>query len=75
MNLGQSVTSKDGTTIAFETTGTGPPIILVASALSDRSDAKRLAASPGTTLHSYQLRQARPGSERRHGSVFGRTGG
>lgn len=44
MNLGQTVTSKDGTTIAFETSGSGPPIILVASALSDRSDAKKLAA-------------------------------
>jgi pimeloyl-ACP methyl ester carboxylesterase len=58
MNPGQSVTSKDGTTIAFETTGTGPPIILVASALSDRSDAKRLAAllAPHFTVINYDRR-------------------
>ena len=38
-----TVTSADGTTIAYEQAGSGPPIILVASALSDRSDAARLA--------------------------------
>jgi pimeloyl-ACP methyl ester carboxylesterase len=40
----KSVTSKDGTTIAFEQSGNGPPVILVASSLADRSDTKRLAA-------------------------------
>ena len=38
-----SVTSQDGTTIAFDKIGSGPPVILVASALSDRSDTRRLA--------------------------------
>lgn len=37
------VTSSDGTEIAFERSGAGPAIILVASALADRSDTKRLA--------------------------------
>ncbi|MFD7744896.1 alpha/beta fold hydrolase [Streptomyces sp. NPDC059698] len=36
--------SADGTTIAFDKSGEGPAVILVASALADRSDAKRLAA-------------------------------
>jgi pimeloyl-ACP methyl ester carboxylesterase len=38
------VTSKDGTTIAFDHSGTGPAIILVGGALSDRSAARPLAA-------------------------------
>jgi pimeloyl-ACP methyl ester carboxylesterase len=38
------VTSRDGTTIAFGRQGDGPPVILVAAALSDRSDTARLAA-------------------------------
>lgn len=38
-----TVTSADGTTIAYGKAGNGPPIILVASALADRSDAARLA--------------------------------
>jgi pimeloyl-ACP methyl ester carboxylesterase len=38
------VSSRDGTTIAFEQTGSGLAVIVVASALSTRSDAKRLAA-------------------------------
>lgn len=37
------VTSRDGTTIAFDRQGDGPPLILVAGALSDRSDAAKLA--------------------------------
>ena len=39
-----SVTSRDGTRIAFERSGTGPAVILVGSALADRSDTTRLAA-------------------------------
>jgi pimeloyl-ACP methyl ester carboxylesterase len=35
--------SKDGTLIAFEQTGAGPVVILVAAALSDRSGTTRLA--------------------------------
>ncbi len=38
------VTSKDGTTIAFDKTGEGQAVILVASALSDRSGTTKLAA-------------------------------
>ncbi|GAA2287123.1 alpha/beta hydrolase [Streptomyces ruber] len=38
------VVSADGTDIAFEQSGSGPAVILVASALADRSDTKKLAA-------------------------------
>ena len=39
----KNVTSKDGTIIAYEQTGTGPVVILVAAALADRGDTRRLA--------------------------------
>lgn len=39
-----TVTSKDGTVIAYERSGQGPTVVLIAAALSDRSDTKRLAA-------------------------------
>src|SRR5438034_9915306 len=38
------VTSQDGTTIAFDRSGDGRPVILVGGALSDRSAASTLAA-------------------------------
>lgn len=38
-----TVTSADGTTIAFERTGSGPVVVLVAQALSDRKDNRKLA--------------------------------
>ncbi|MET7344603.1 MULTISPECIES: alpha/beta fold hydrolase [Streptomyces] len=37
------VTSADGTEIAFEQSGRGPAVVLVASALADRSDTAKLA--------------------------------
>ncbi|MYS11028.1 alpha/beta fold hydrolase [Streptomyces sp. SID6041] len=37
------VVSADGTEIAFEQSGSGPAVVLVASALADRSDTTRLA--------------------------------
>ncbi|OZM72111.1 alpha/beta hydrolase [Amycolatopsis antarctica] len=39
-----TVVSADGTKIAFEQHGSGPAVILVASALADRSDTKKLTA-------------------------------
>ncbi|CAM5659483.1 alpha/beta fold hydrolase [Streptomyces coeruleorubidus] len=41
---GVRVVSADGTEIAFEQSGSGPAVVLVASALADRSDTTRLAA-------------------------------
>lgn len=37
------VTSKDGTSIAYEKTGNGPVVVLVSSALADREATRRLA--------------------------------
>ncbi len=53
-----TITSADGTTIAYEKAGDGPPIILVASALSDRSDAARLGKLLATrfTVFNYDRR-------------------
>lgn len=39
----RKVASKDGTSIAFDQSGKGPALIVVASALAGRSDAKRFA--------------------------------
>jgi pimeloyl-ACP methyl ester carboxylesterase len=39
----KKVTSQDGTLISFEQIGQGPTLIMVAAALSDRSDTTRLA--------------------------------
>jgi pimeloyl-ACP methyl ester carboxylesterase len=53
-----AVTSRDGTRIAFERTGEGPPLIVVAGALSDRSAGAELASvlSPSLTVFAYDRR-------------------
>jgi hypothetical protein len=43
----KTVTSKDGTLVAFEQTGAGPVVIVVTGALADRSGATRLAKHLG----------------------------
>ncbi len=52
------VTSKDGTTIAFDKTGQGPALILVGGALSNRSAAVPLLPllSPHFTVFAYDRR-------------------
>lgn len=54
----KSVTSKDGTIIAYEQTGTGPVIILVSAALVDRDGARLLARelAPSFTVVNYDRR-------------------
>lgn len=54
----KNATSRDGTVIAYEQTGTGPPIILVSAALADRSGTKRLASqlSEHFTVINYDRR-------------------
>jgi len=42
--MAMEVTSKDGTTIAFDRSGEGPPLVLVGGALADRLAAARLSA-------------------------------
>ncbi|MCI0610302.1 MAG: alpha/beta hydrolase [Anaerolineae bacterium] len=39
----KTVTSKDGTTIAYELSGVGPALVLVGAALSDHADTAKLA--------------------------------
>jgi pimeloyl-ACP methyl ester carboxylesterase len=52
------VTSRDGTRIAYERSGSGTVVVLVASALADRRDAKRLARrlSERFTVVNYDRR-------------------
>ena len=53
-----TVRSKDGTSIAYERSGHGPAVILVAAALSDRSDTAKLARllSDRFTVINYDRR-------------------
>ena len=66
-----TVTSTDGTAIAYEQAGSGPPVILVASALSDRSDAGRLARllAARFTVLNYDRRGRGASSDRKPYSV------
>ena len=48
-----SVRSADGTTIAYETAGDGPPIILVGGAFNDRSTTRALAAALAADFTAY----------------------
>jgi pimeloyl-ACP methyl ester carboxylesterase len=52
------VTSKDGTSIAFDQTGQGPPVILVMGAFNDRTTGAPLAAflAPRFTVFCYDRR-------------------
>lgn len=54
----QTVTSKDGTTIAYDQSGAGPAVILVSGALSERMAARPLAAAlaPHFTVIGYDRR-------------------
>ena len=53
-----TVTSRDGTTIAFETTGEGPPLVIVGGALSNRSAAATQAGflASNLTVITYDRR-------------------
>jgi pimeloyl-ACP methyl ester carboxylesterase len=52
------VTSRDGTTIAFDRSGEGPPVVLVGGALADRSAAAELSArlAPHLTVIAFDRR-------------------
>ena len=54
--------SSDGTVIAFDHSGTGPPLILVVGAFSDRSSTKTLASRLGS--HYAVVRTHLIGSEK-----------
>jgi pimeloyl-ACP methyl ester carboxylesterase len=49
----ETVTSADGTRIAVERTGDGPPVILVGGAFNDRSTVTRLAASLASRFTAF----------------------
>jgi pimeloyl-ACP methyl ester carboxylesterase len=53
-----SVTSKDGTVIAFDRTGTGPAVVIVGGVLGDRSQQAPLAAllAERFTVYNYDRR-------------------
>jgi alpha-beta hydrolase superfamily lysophospholipase len=53
-----TVTSKDGTTIAFDRFGDGPPVILVCGGSTDRMSNASLAAmlAPDFTVFNYDRR-------------------
>jgi pimeloyl-ACP methyl ester carboxylesterase len=54
----RSTRSADGTLIAYDQTGEGPPLVLITGALHDGSSAQALAArlAPGFTVFSYDRR-------------------
>ena len=56
--LQQTATSRDGTSIAYEQSGQGSPVVLIASALADRSDTRKLAdlLAPHHTVINYDRR-------------------
>lgn len=56
--MAMEVTSDDGTTIAFDRSGEGPPLVLVGGALADRSAAAQLSAqlAPHFTVIAYDRR-------------------
>jgi pimeloyl-ACP methyl ester carboxylesterase len=53
-----TVTSKDGTTIAFDRSGDGPPVVLISGGPSDRSGNTQLAGllAPRLTVYNYDRR-------------------
>jgi hypothetical protein len=52
------VTSADGTSIAVQSRGEGPPVVLVVGAFNDRTSTDSLAAAmaPWATVHEYDRR-------------------
>jgi pimeloyl-ACP methyl ester carboxylesterase len=54
----QISTSADGTPIAYERTGDGPPLVIVGGAFNDRRSAKQLAEllAPSFTVFTYDRR-------------------
>jgi hypothetical protein len=54
-----TVTSADGTTIAYERSGAGPGLILVPGALCDRSALRPLASGAGASGVSQSAMMSR----------------
>jgi pimeloyl-ACP methyl ester carboxylesterase len=60
------VTSRDGSSIAYERTGSGTPVILVAAALADRTGTRRLARALAAqyTVINFDRRGRKDSTER-----------
>jgi pimeloyl-ACP methyl ester carboxylesterase len=56
----QAITSSDGTTIAFERSGKGPPLVLVHGTTADHTRWKPAPATARGTIHSVRRRPAGP---------------
>jgi pimeloyl-ACP methyl ester carboxylesterase len=58
MDTFETVRSADGTTIAYQKTGSGPAVVLIGGAFNDRSTTVALAEqlAPGFTAYSYDRR-------------------
>jgi pimeloyl-ACP methyl ester carboxylesterase len=58
MTVAEMTTSADGTPIAFDRIGDGPPLILVGGAFNDRSSAAQLAErlAPSFSVYTYDRR-------------------
>ena len=69
-----TVTSRDGTTIAYERTGSGPAVVLVCGGSTDRGVERRSGGRPVGHQHGLQLRSSGPRRQRRHAAVRGRAG-
>ena len=67
------ITSADGTTIAFDQLGSGPPLVLVSGAMCGRRADEAIAVALAGRVHRAQLRPARPGRQRRDRTVRGRA--
>jgi len=63
--------SNDGTAIAFEQSGDGPPVILVGSAFNDRSGTAPLAAALAARLTVFNDDRRGRGDSGRHGGLLG----
>ena len=56
----ETVTSRDGTTIAFDRLGEGPPVVLVSRRVGRSHVERAHRAGAGVRLHRPQLRPTRP---------------
>jgi len=64
----ETVRSADSTTIAFERTGAGPPLIPIGGTFNTRHSVRGLAAllAPHFTVYAYDRRGRATAATRRH---------
>ncbi len=69
-----TISSPDGTKIAYDQQGEGPTLILVDGALTVHSAGRRTGQAARAALHRHRVRPARPRRERRHAALRDRPG-